>query len=60
MRIKEATKKGYCEIELGWCVDLAQPNSKTRRGRKMDDKSNCLTTTMNFYQYVGKCHPINA
>ena len=41
--VPEATKKGYCEIEPGQCVDLTHPNSKTRRGRKMADKSNCLT-----------------
>lgn len=35
-------------------MDLAQLNSKTRRGRKMTDKSNCLTTDMQFYQYIGK------
>jgi len=52
MKVPEATKKGYCEIDRGGCVDLTQINSKTRRGRKMDDKSNCLTTEMNFYQYI--------
>ena len=50
--IKEATKKGYTEIQLGNCFDYEQPNSKTRRGRKMDEKSNCLTTSCNFYQYI--------
>jgi len=54
MRVPEATKQGYCEILRGGCVDLAQLNSKTRRGRKMTDKSNCLTTDMQFYQYIGK------
>jgi len=54
LKIPEATKKGYCEIERGGCVDLTQPNSKTRRGRKMDKKSNCLTTSMAFYQYIDK------
>lgn len=55
MRVPEATKQGYCEIFFGGgCVDLAQLNSKTRRGRKMTDKSNCLTTDMQFYQYIGK------
>lgn len=35
---------------------VAEPvclNSKTRRGRKMAEKSNCLTTTNAFYQYCG-------
>lgn len=53
LRVPEATKQGYCEIFRGGCVDLTQPNSKTRRGRKMEHKSNCLTTQMNFYQYIG-------
>lgn len=53
MRIKEATEKGYAELNVGECVDLAQENSKTRRGRKMAEKSNCLTTTNAFYQYLG-------
>ena len=35
-------------------MDLTQINSKTRRGRKMSEKSNCLTTEMNFYQYIDK------
>ena len=42
--VKEATKKGYTEIEEGGCFDLTYPNSKTRRGRNMKDKSNCLTS----------------
>ena len=33
MPVKEATVKGYTEIECGECVDLSMPNSKTRRGR---------------------------
>ena len=53
MRVKEATKKGYVDIEVGECVDMTQPNSKTRRGRAMVDKSNCLTTTHEMYQYIG-------
>jgi len=53
MRVPEATKQGYVDIPMGGCVDLAQINSKTRRGRKMEDKSNCLTTDMQMYQVVG-------
>ena len=52
-RVKEATKQGYTDIKLGGCVDMSMPNSKTRRGRNMDDKSNCLQTTCEFYQYCG-------
>lgn len=53
MRVNEATKLGYTVIQQGECVDLAMPQSKTRRGRAMKDKSNCLTTSCNFYEYCG-------
>ena len=53
MPVKEATVKGYTEIECGECVDLSMPNSKTRRGRNMADKANCMQTSNEFYQYVG-------
>ena len=43
--IPEATKKGYAEIKPGECFDATFPESKTRRGRLMEDKSNCLTAT---------------
>lgn len=43
--VKEATKKGFVEIPKECGVDLTQPNSKTRRGRKMEFKSNCLTAS---------------
>ncbi|MCQ2957280.1 MAG: DNA cytosine methyltransferase [Candidatus Gastranaerophilales bacterium] len=52
LRIPEATKKGYVEINQGECVDLSQLNSKTRRGRNMKDKSNALLTQNEFYQYI--------
>lgn len=53
MQVQEATAKGYTEINPGECVDLTQPNSKTRRGRNMADKSNCLMTSCQYYQYCG-------
>jgi len=53
MKVPEATKEGFTNIEVGQCVDLAQENSKTRRGRKMGGESNCLTTQSEFYQYMG-------
>ena len=53
MPVKEATKKGYTEIEPMACVDMTQPNSKTRRGRNMADKSNCCMTSCQYYQYCG-------
>lgn len=53
MRVREATKQGYVDIEPGECVDLAMPGSKTRRGRAMREKSNCLTTSCEMYEYCG-------
>ena len=53
MRVREATKQGYVDIEPGECVDLAMPESKTRRGRAMRNKANCLTTSCDFYEYCG-------
>lgn len=53
MQVKEATKQGFAQINPGECVDLTQPNSKTRRGRNMAEKSNCLTTSTAYYQYCG-------
>lgn len=59
LQVPEATVKGYAEIKPGECVDLTQLNSKTRRGRLMREKSNCLTTSNEFYEYCGtKDHPI--
>lgn len=40
--VPEATKKGFTEIKPGECFDFENPKSETRRGRKMEDKSNCL------------------
>lgn len=53
MRVREATKQGYVDIAPGECVDLAMPGSKTRRGRAMREKTNCLTTSCEFYEYCG-------
>ncbi|MDF2804434.1 MAG: hypothetical protein K0S61_4339 [Anaerocolumna sp.] len=53
MKVSEATKVGFTEIEPMDCVDLAMLNSKTRRGRNMKEKANCLTTSPDFYQYLG-------
>ena len=41
------------DIAPGECVDLAMPGSKTRRGRSMREKSNCLTTSCEMYEYCG-------
>lgn len=53
MDVKEATAKGYTEIDCGDCVDLQHINSKNRRGRNMKNKTNALQTSNEFYQYVG-------
>ena len=52
--IKEAMKKGYVEIHMGECFDAENPNSETRRGRKMETKSNCLMSKdTDFMRYEG-------
>ena len=54
LRIPEATKKGYVDINPNEGVDLTYPNYKTRRGRRMEDKSNCLTaSTYDYCWYDG-------
>ena len=53
MQVNEATKHGYVDVYPGECVGLAMAQSKTRRGRAMREKSNCLTTSCDFYEYCG-------
>ena len=55
LSIREATKKGYTEIKDGDCFDATFPTSKTRRGRNMKDKCNCLTSAN--YDYMRYEHP---
>lgn len=43
--IRQATKKGYIECEIGGVADLSYPESKTRRGRVQDDGKVCPTLT---------------
>lgn len=43
--IKQATKKGYVECEVGGVADLSYPDSKTRRGRVQEDGKICPTLT---------------
>lgn len=52
LKIPENTKQGYAEINQGECMDLTHLNSKTRRGRAMKEKCNCLQTSSEFYQYL--------
>lgn len=52
--VPEATKKGFIEVEQGGCFDAENPNSKTRRGRLPEDKSNCLMAKeTDFMRYEG-------
>ena len=51
LRVKEATNKGFVDIANGEAVDLSYPTSKTRRGRKMSEKSNCLLRTNEYYVF---------
>ena len=53
MRVPESTRQGYYDIAPGECVDLSMPHSKTRRGCRMVEKSNCLTTSCSMYEYCG-------
>ena len=46
--IKNATKTGYTMAEVGDGIDLAYPNSETRRGRVQPQQSNTLTTNDNL------------
>ena len=43
--IRQATKKGYIECEIGGVADLSYPESKTRRGRVQDGGNICPTLT---------------
>lgn len=43
--IKQATKKGYTECEVGGVADLSYPDSKTRRDRVQEDGKICPTLT---------------
>lgn len=44
IKVKEATKQGYAESEIGDSVNLSHPNSKTRRGRVGKQIANTLLT----------------
>lgn len=44
IRVKEATKQGYAEAEIGDSVNLSHPNSKIRRGRVGKQIANTLLT----------------
>ena len=44
IRVKEATKQGYAEAEVGDSINLSHPNSKTRRRRVGKQIANTLLT----------------
>ena len=44
IRVKEATKQGYAEAEVGDSINLSHSNSKTRRGRVGKQIANTLLT----------------
>lgn len=43
VKIKQATKKGYIECEVGGVADLSFPDSNTRRGRVQEHGKICPT-----------------
>lgn len=43
--IKQATKQGYIECEVGGVADFSYPDSETRRGRVQDNGKTCPTLT---------------
>lgn len=45
VKIKQATKQGYIECEVGGVADFSYPDSKTRRGRVQDNGKTCPTLT---------------
>ena len=49
--VPENTKQGYTVINDGECFDYGQPNSKTRRGRNVSKKSNCLLTSNQYMRF---------
>jgi len=53
-QIPEATVKGYSEVLPGQFIDLTFIKSKTRRGRLMLKKSNCLNASTFMYCLVTK------
>lgn len=45
VKIKQATKDGSIECEIGGCFDASYPGSKTRRCRVQDNGNTCPTIT---------------
>ena len=53
LAIKNATKQGYLEATDGDGIDLAMPNSETRRGRVQKETIQTLTTQNNLGVCIG-------
>lgn len=54
--IKQATKNGSIECEVGGCFDSSYPESKTRRGR-VQNNGNCWTTITAQNQDIVRIEP---
>lgn len=52
LRYPEATRKEFVEVQEGECLDITAPNSQ-RRGMLTADKSNTLTGSNGFHEYMG-------
>lgn len=52
VKIRQATKDGSIECEIGGCFDASYPNSKTRRGRVQDKVNTCPTLTAQNQEVV--------
>ena len=52
VKIRQATKDGSIECEIGGCFDASYPNSKTRRGRVQDKGNTCPTSTAQNQEVV--------
>lgn len=50
--IKQATKEGSIECEIGGCFDASYPESTTRRGRVQDKENICPTLTAQNQEIV--------
>ncbi|MDS3020834.1 methyltransferase, partial [Streptococcus pneumoniae] len=45
LKVREATKKGYAQAEIGDSINLERPSSQYRRGRVGKGIANTLTTS---------------
>jgi DNA (cytosine-5)-methyltransferase 3A len=51
LRVKEATKIGFVDVAENEAIDLSYPESETRRGRLMKEKSNCLLRNNEYFVF---------